>query len=124
MGKMIIETERMCKTIEDEKEDKPDLAPELEREAHRLREQVKHILRKNKDKKIKPNMTQQEMVGKKKAYKDKERVYLPADKGKVMVAMDKMEEKAGEESYEFKMKKVLADMKAKPSIRAIGLGSD
>ena len=74
----------MCKTIEDEKEDKPDLAPELEREAHRLREQVKHILRKNKDKKIKPNMTQQEMAGKKKAYQDKDRVYLPADKGKVM----------------------------------------
>ena len=35
-----------------------------------------------------------------------------------MVAMDKTEEKGGEASYEFKMKKVLADMKAKPSTRA------
>ena len=91
----------MCKTIEDEKETKPDQAPELERESHRLREQVKHLLRKSKNKKIEPNMSQQEMVGKKKAYKDKDRVYLPADKGKVMVAMDKTEEKGGEESYEF-----------------------
>ena len=35
-----------------------------------------------------------------------------------MVAMDKTMEKGGEESYEFKMKRVLEDMKAKPSIRA------
>ena len=35
-----------------------------------------------------------------------------------MVAMDKIMEKGGENSYEFKMKKVLDDMKAKPSIRA------
>ena len=44
-------------------------------------------------------MSHQEMVVKKKAYKDKDGVYLPADKGKVMVAMDKTEEKDGEESY-------------------------
>ena len=35
-----------------------------------------------------------------------------------MVAMDKTEEKDGENSYVYKMKKVLADMKAKLSIRA------
>ena len=35
-----------------------------------------------------------------------------------MVAMDRTEEKGGENSYEFKMKKVLEDMKAKPSVRA------
>ena len=63
-------------------------------------------------------MTKQEARGKKKAYEDQERVYLPADKGKVMVAMDKSIEKGGEESYEYKMKKVLDDMKATPSIRA------
>ena len=50
--------------------------------------------------------------------KDEERVFIPADKGKVMVAMDKTIEKGGENCYEFKMKKVLEDMKAKPSIRA------
>ena len=37
---------------------------------------------------------------------------------KVMVAMDKSIEKGGENSYEYKMQKVLSDMKAKPSIRA------
>ena len=51
-------------------------------------------------------------------YDDTERVYLPADKGKVMVVMDKTIEKGGENSYEHKMKKVLEDMRAKPSIRA------
>ena len=35
-----------------------------------------------------------------------------------MVAMDKTEAKGGENSYEHKMKKVLEDMRAKPSIRA------
>ena len=35
-----------------------------------------------------------------------------------MVAMDKTIEKGGENSYEYKMKKVLADLKARPSIRA------
>ena len=116
--KIIIETERMCKTIEEEKETNESKAPELDREVHRLREEVKHLLKKHKKKKIKPNITHQEELGKNKAYKDKDRVFLPADKGKVMVAMDKTEEKGGENSYEFKMKKVLDDMKAKPSIRA------
>ena len=45
-------------------------------------------------------------------------MYIPADKGKVMVAMDKTEKKEGENSYAFKMKKVLEDMKARPSTRA------
>ena len=107
----------MCKVIEDEKESSPEQAPELEREAHRLREKVKQLLRKQKKKKIKSNLTHQEERGKKKAYLDEERVYIPADKGKVMVAMDKTIEKGGENSYEAKMKAVLDDMRAKPSIR-------
>ena len=45
-------------------------------------------------------------------------MYLPADKGKVMVAMDKTIERGGENSYEHKMKKVMEDMRATPSIRA------
>ena len=108
----------MCKTIEDEKEANPEKAPELEREAHRLREKVKKLLRKLKRKKLKSNLTKQEENGRRKAFADKERVYIPADKGKVMVAMDKTIEKGGENSYEHKMKKVLEDMRAKPSIRA------
>ena len=116
--KIIIETEKMCKVIEDEIETKPQEAEELQRETHKLREKVKKLLRKQREKKIKSNLTKQEARGKKKAYEDKERVYLPADKGKVMVAMDKTIEKGGEESYEYKMKKVLDDMKATPSIRA------
>ena len=35
-----------------------------------------------------------------------------------MVAMDRYESDSGEQSYEYKMKQVLVDLKAKPSIRA------
>ena len=96
----------------------PRQAPELEWEMHRLREEVKHLLRKHKKKKIKCHLTHEETIGRTKAYQDKDRVFIPADKGKVMVAMDKRMEKGGENSYEYKMKTVLEDMKAKPSIRA------
>ena len=116
--KVVIETEKMCKIIELEIQEKPDQTHELEKEVHRLREKVKKLLMKSKDRKLESNLTRQEQIGKKKAYEDKERVYLPADKGKVMVAMDKTIIKGGENSYEFKMKKVLEDMKAKPSVRA------
>ena len=116
--KIIIETEKMCKVIEEEKEKKPEQANELEFELHKLREKVKKLLTKSKRKKIKSNLTEQEIIGKKKAYKEKDLIYVPADKGKVMVAMDRTMEKGGENSYEYKMKKVLEDMKAKPSIRA------
>ena len=116
--KIIVETERMCKVIEDEIESKPEEAEELQRESHRLREKVKKVLRKQGKKKIISNLTHQERRGKKKAYESEDTVYLPADKGKVMVAMDKTIEKGGEESYEHKMKKVMDDMKARPSIRA------
>ena len=116
--KIIIETEKMCKTIEDEMETNSQQAEELQRESHRLREQVKKLLRTQKGRKIKSNMTKQEEEGRKKAYEDEEKVFLPADKGKVMVAMEKSIEKGGENSYEYKMQKVLSDMKAKPSIRA------
>ncbi len=67
---------------------------------------------------MKSNLTSQEFRGKKEAFQDKDRVYLPADKGRVMVAMEKTIEIGGESSYDFKMKKVLEDMKAQPSIRA------
>ena len=73
---------------------------------------------KSNNKKIESNLTKQEQTGKKKAHMDTERIYLPADKGKVMVAMDKSIKRGGENSYEFKMKEVLKDLKAKPSIRA------
>ena len=117
--KIIIETEKMCKTIETEKEEAdPRRRYELEKEVHTLREKVKKLLSTSRHKKIPSNLTKQEREGKKKAYADKERVYLPADKGKVMVAMDKHIEKGGENSYEHKMKKVLEDLKATTSIRA------
>ena len=35
--------------IEEEKETKPDQAPQLDREAHRLREKVKQLLRRQKN---------------------------------------------------------------------------
>ena len=117
--KLIIETEKMCKTIENEMENADATRRyELEREVHTLREKVKKLLLKAKDKKIKPNLTDQERKGRKKAHDDEKRVYLPADKGKVMVAMDKYIGEGGEQSYEFKMKKVLEDLKATPTVRA------
>ena len=63
-------------------------------------------------------MTKEELQGKKRALQDKTKVFLPADKGHIMVAMDKYENEGGEQSYEHKMKQVLVDLKAKPSIRA------
>ena len=52
--------------------------------------------------------------------KDKEKVFLPADKGRIMVAMDRYESTGGKDSYEYKMKQVhvLIDLKARPSVRA------
>ena len=58
------------------------------------------------------------MRGKKKAMKDKEKVFLPAVKGRIIVAMDRYESTLGEESFEHKMKQVLVDLKARPSVRA------
>ena len=62
-------------------------------------------------------MSRKEIAGKKKAENDKTKVYLPADKGKIMVAMDKFEDIGGDNSYIHKMKDVLKDIKAKESIR-------
>ncbi|CAB3995642.1 uncharacterized protein LOC110052565 [Paramuricea clavata] len=63
-------------------------------------------------------MTKKERTGKTKSMKDENKVYLPADKGRIMVAMDRWESQGGENLYEFKMKQVLVDLKVKPSIRA------
>ena len=117
--KVIIETEYMCKMIEREIEDtnEPLEKYRLEKEVHTLREKVKKALIRQKDKKIKSNLTKQQQLGRKKMYEDEKHVYLPADKGKVMVAMDKTVEEGGENSYEHKMKKVMQDLKAKPSTR-------
>ena len=83
-----------------------------------MRDRVKQLVKRKYKKKMRSNLTREENQGRMKANKDKERVFCSADKGKVMVAMDKTIKKGGENSYEFKMKKVLDDMKAKPSIRA------
>ena len=67
---------------------------------------------------MKSNLTKEEERDREKASKDKEKVFIPADKGKVMVAMDKTIAVEGESSYEYKMEKVMTDMKARPAIRA------
>ena len=54
------------------------------------------------------------MNGKRKAVGDKDKVFLPADKGRIMVVMDRWEKDSGEDSYEYKMKQVLVDLKATP----------
>ena len=79
---------------------------------------MKEVLRKTKNRNYNTNLTKEEMRGKKKAMKDKEKVFLPADKGRIMVAMDRYESIGGEESYECKMKQVLVDLKARPSFKS------
>ena len=82
---------------------------------------MKTVLKKAVNKKFRSNLKKEERVGKTKALKDKDRIYLPADKGRIMVAMDRWESEGGEGSYEFKMKQVLADLKAKPEQERIGI---
>ena len=50
---------------------------------------------------MRSNLTREEQRGRKKTYADKDRVYIFADKGKVMVALNKTIEKGGENSFEF-----------------------
>ena len=45
-------------------------------------------------------------------------MFLPADKGRIMVAIDRYEGTGGEENSEFKMKQLLMDLKVDPSVRA------
>ena len=95
--KIIAETEKMCSsTIKEEGKKKKVNENEVDREIDELREEVKEILRKTKDKNYTTNLTKEETRGKKKAMKDKEKVvFLPADKGRIMVAMDRYESGGG-----------------------------
>ena len=79
---------------------------------------VKVILERDRHKKYKTSLTKEESSGKRKALQDKSKVFLPADKGRIMVAMDRYESAGGEQSYEYKMKQVLIGLKARPSKRA------
>ena len=108
----------MCLVIKEEGRKKKISEDEVDREIDELREKVKEILRKAKGRNYTTNLTKEEMRGKKKAMKDKEKVFLPADKGRTMVTMDRYESIGGEESYEYKTKQVLVDLKARPLIRA------
>jgi hypothetical protein len=79
----------------------------VDREVREVREDVKSILKKARCRIYQSNLTQEEMNGKKKALPDKNRVFLPADKGRIMVAMDRWERDSGEDSYIYKMKQVI-----------------
>ena len=109
--KIIAETEKMCSVIKEEGRKEKSCEDEVDREVDELREEAKEILRKTKGRNYTTNLTKEEMRGKKKAMKDKEKVFLPADKGRIMVAMNRHESIGGEESYEYKMKQVLIDLK-------------
>jgi hypothetical protein len=116
--RIIAETEKMCTKIKREGEINEIDEEIVEHEIGEIRENVKVILEKARHKKYKTNLTKEELNGKKKAVQDKRKVFLPTDKGRIMVAMDRFESEGGEQSYEYKMKQVLVDLKAKPSIRA------
>ena len=115
--KIISVTEKMCDTVESEGKEEKKEKYEIEREIDELREDVAKVLQNAVKIKLKPNLTRQEKNGKRKAMQDTQKVYLPADKGRIMVIMDKFEETGGENSYEVKMREVLKDLKAKPSVR-------
>ena len=104
----------MCSVIKEEGRKKKVSENEVDREIDELRQDVKEVLRKTKDRNYTANFKRR----KKKAMKDKEKVFLLADKGRIMVAMDRYESIRGEENYEYKMKLVLVDLKARPSKRA------
>ena len=95
----------------------------VEHEIDEIRENVKVTLEKARHKKYKTNLTKEKSSRKKKALQDNRKVFLPADKGRIMVAMDRYETDSGEQSYEYKMKQVLVDRKAKLSIRAKKAGT-
>ncbi len=116
---IIAETEKMCTVIKKEGDVREIDEEIINREIRQVRESVKLILEKASDRRCKTNLTKEELQGKKKVLQDKKKVFLPADKGRIMVAMDKYESEGGDQSYEYKMKQVLVDLKAKPSLRAI-----
>ena len=116
--KIISTTEKMCTKILDEGKDVNKDEDSLRRETNKLRESMKKLLEKERTKKFQTNLTKQQQTGKKKIKTDKEKVFLPADKGRIMVAMDRYESEGGENRFEFKMKQVLVDLKATPSVRA------
>lgn len=107
-------TEKMCSVIKEEGKKKKVSENEVDREIDELREEVKEVLRETKDRNYTTNLKR----GKEKGKNDNKKVFLPADKRRIMVAMDRYESIGDEESYEYKMKQVLVDLKAKPSIRA------
>jgi hypothetical protein len=109
--KMICQTEKMCSVIRKARGVEGVDMVKVEKEILEVREAGLKILKKYKGAKLYSNLTSDEMKGKKKIMQDKKHVYTPADKGRVMVAMNI-------EDYERKMKDVLTDLKAEPSIRA------
>ena len=108
----------MCTVIKKEGDVREIDEEIINREIRQVRESGKLILEKASDRRCKTNLTKEELQGKKKVLQDKNKVFLPADKGRIMVAMDKYESEGGDQSYEYKMKQVLVDLKAKPSLRA------
>ena len=115
--KIITTTEDMCYKIKKKLEEEHKGEHAIEKETDELRDKVSKLLINTANKKFYTNLNKEEQRGKKKIKEDKERVYIPADKGRIMVAMDRYESTNAENSYEFKMKGVLQDLKATESTR-------
>ena len=101
----------MCSRVKQVREGEGVDKVDIEKELLEIREEGIKILRKYKDSKLHSNLSTEEQNGKKKIRQDKDKVYTPADKGRVMVAMDL-------EDYQSKMEEVLKNLKAEPSTRA------
>ena len=113
----IAATEEVCKRMEDEQNNGVRTEQQKLCDQEAMRKEVQDLLIKGMKKPVRRNLSKDEWKGKVETEKDEKRVFLPADKGKGMVVMDKYEKDGGEESYETKMRKVLDEMKAKKLTR-------
>ena len=95
----------MCKVIEDEIEKGLEKQHELEREIQKLRDKIKQLVKRQHKKKMRSNLTKEEQQGRKKAYADKERVFISADKEKLWWLWIKLSRKVEKTATSLKWKK-------------------
>jgi hypothetical protein len=109
--------EKVCQMIKVEQEVGEITEQQSNEQQTKIRKEIQKVMKTTVGKRFKSNLKPNEKRGRNKARNSDDHVFLPADKGKIMVAMDR-KEGAGEQSYEFKMKKVMEELKAKKSVRA------
>ena len=81
----------MCTMIKKEGDNKEIGSEMIDRKIRKVGESVnEHILKKAGNRQYKKNLTKEELQGKKKTLQDKNKVFLPADKGRIISAIHKI----------------------------------